>query len=348
MSIRIAIDAMGGDFAPSALVDGTVAVAKTHKELELILVGIPERIPRAHDLPDNVRLVECGSVMGMDEPIQNLRRKQDSSIWVATKLVKDGEADAVISCGSTGAQMSSALLLLKRIPHIHRPAISLTFPNTRGGSILLDAGANIEVTPEQYQQFGIMGSVAAEILLGRKNPKVALLSNGTEEHKGTEELRKAYALLKMSDINFTGYMEARTLMNGDVDVIVTDGFTGNVVIKEAEGLSKTLMSILKQELQTSVTSKLGAALAKRAFSNLKGVLDYKRVGGAPLLGVQGVSLVCHGSSDARAVRSAVLAAKNCVESRFIEKMSEKIQVEMGKVKAAKIISVEKERVKKTS
>ncbi|MGI5825343.1 MAG: phosphate acyltransferase PlsX, partial [Bacillota bacterium] len=307
MTIRIAIDAMGGDNAPQALVDGAVVAAEAHKDLELILVGLPGKIPNEKNLPDNIFVMECGSVMAMDESVKNIRRKQDSSIWIATKLVKDGEADAVISCGSTGAQMSAALLLLKRIPGIVRPAISLTFPNIKGGSILLDAGANIEVTPEQYQQFGIMGSVAAEILLGREQPKVALLANGTEEHKGTEDLRLAYALLKDTDINFTGFMEARTIMDGDVDVIVTDGFTGNVVIKEAEGISKTLMSILKQELMSSLKTKMGAVLAKDAFKNLKSILDYKRVGGAPLLGVQGVSIVCHGSSDARAVSNAVLA-----------------------------------------
>jgi glycerol-3-phosphate acyltransferase PlsX len=328
MPIRIAIDAMGGDNAPEALINGAFKVAKSHEDVELILVGLPNQLPNKDSLPKNIFCMECGSVMGMDESVKNIRKKQDSSIWIATKLVKDGEADAVISCGSTGAQMSAALLLLKRIPGISRPAISLTFPNVKGGSILLDAGANIELTPEQYQQFGLMGSVAAEILLNRNNPKVALLANGTEEHKGTEDLREAYQLLQNSAVNFCGFMEARTIMEGEVDVIVTDGFTGNVVIKEAEGISKTLMSILKEELKSSLKTKMGALLAKDAFINLKSVLDYKRVGGAPLLGIRGVSMVCHGSSDSRAVENAILTAKNCVESKFIEKLAEKVQNEI--------------------
>lgn len=331
MTIRIAVDAMGGDHAPKAIVDGVIEAAKADSSLELILVGIPSELPNASELPKNVYIMECGSVMAMDESVEKLRSKRDSSIWVATKLVKDGEADAIISCGSTAAQMASALLLLKRIPGIDRPAISITLPNEKGGSVLLDAGANVEVTPKQYQQFAIMGSVAAEIMLGRNNPKVALLSNGTEEHKGTAELQEAYAILKETDLNFQGYIEGRDLMTGEIDVIVTDGFTGNVVIKEAEGVAKTLVSILKTQLMSSMKSKIGAVLAKDAFTYLKNVMDYKNVGGAPLLGVQGVSLVCHGSSDARAVKNAVLAAKSCVESNFVEVIGGKIKNEMSKV-----------------
>lgn len=331
MTIKIAIDAMGGDNAPSAVVEGAVAAAKANPDLELILVGIPSELPSESTLPDNIFIMECGSVMAMDESVEKLRSKRDSSIWVSTKLVKDGEADAIISCGSTAAQMAAALLLLKRIPGISRPAISITMPNTKGGSILLDAGANVEVTPDQYRQFAIMGSVAAEILLDRTEPKVALLSNGTEAHKGTKDLQEAYALLEDTDINFNGYIEGRDLMEGEVDVIVTDGFTGNVVIKEAEGLAKTMMSILKTQLQSSLKTKLGAVLSKDAFMYLKNTMDYKNIGGAPLLGVQGVSMVCHGSSDARAVKNAILAAKNCVESKFVEQISGKIKQEMTKV-----------------
>ena len=331
MTIKIAIDAMGGDNAPKAIIDGAVEAAKANPDLELILVGLPAQLPNKDTLPNNIFLMECGSVMAMDESVEKLRSKKDSSIWVATKLVKDGEADAVISCGSTAAQMASALLLLKRIPGISRPAISLTLPNVKGGSILLDAGANVEVTPEQYRQFAVMGSVAAEILLNRNNPKVALLSNGTEPHKGTKDLQTAYALLEDTDVNFVGYMEGRELMNGEIDVIVTDGFTGNVVIKEAEGLAKTLLSILKAELMSSLKTKIGAALAKDAFKSVKELMDYKNVGGAPLLGVQGVSLVCHGSSDAKAVKNAILAAKNCVESDFVGQIGGKIKHEISKV-----------------
>ena len=260
--------------------------------------------------------------MAMDESVENLRKKRDSSIWVATKMVKEGRADAVISAGSTGAQMASALLLLGRIPGITRPGICTVFPTLTGGSILLDIGANLELNVEQYLQFAVLGKVAAQALLKAENPTIGLLNNGTEEHKGTDKLVEAHKLLKQSGLNFVGNYEARDLMSGKVDVIVTDGFTGNAVLKTSEGLAKTFMNLLKKELSAGLTRRLGAALIMPGLQNLKQMLDYKAIGGAPLLGVGGLSLVCHGSSDAATIESAVKQTVNLQQSGFIDALKE--------------------------
>lgn len=318
MSVRIAIDAMGGDLAPKALVDGAVKAAAAAPDVQIILVGQPDKLPQEQSLPDNVTIEEAATVMAMDESVENLRKKRDSSIWVATKMVKEGRADAVISAGSTGAQMASALLLLGRIPGIARPGICTVFPTLTGGSILLDIGANLELEVEQYLQFAVLGKVAAQALLNVENPTIGLLNNGTEEHKGTDKLVAAHQLLKQSGLNFVGNYEARDLMSGKVNVIVTDGFTGNAVLKTSEGLAKTFMGLLKKELSASMTRRLGAALIMPGLQNLKQMLDYKAIGGAPLLGVGGLSLVCHGSSDAETIQSAVKQTVNLQQSGFIE------------------------------
>lgn len=322
MSVRIAIDAMGGDLAPKALVDGAVKAAAANPDVQIILVGQPDKLPQENALPNNVTIEEAATVMAMDESVENLRKKRDSSIWVATKMVKEGRADAVISAGSTGAQMASALLLLGRIPGITRPGICTVFPTLTGGSILLDIGANLELNVEQYLQFAVLGKVAAQALLKAENPTIGLLNNGTEEHKGTDKLVEAHKLLKQSGLNFVGNYEARDLMSGKVDVIVTDGFTGNAVLKTSEGLAKTFMNLLKKELSAGLTRRLGAALIMPGLQNLKQMLDYKAIGGAPLLGVGGLSLVCHGSSDAATIESAVKQTVNLQQSGFIDALKE--------------------------
>ena len=323
MPIRIAVDAMGGDHAPEALVQGAIAAAKANQELQIVLVGQTEALPQEASLPENVTVEAAATVMAMDESVENLRKKKDSSIWVATKMVKDGRADAVVSAGSTGAQMACSLLLLGRIPGITRPAIALTFPNRQGGSVVLDVGANVQIAPEQYLQFGFMGSICAETVLHKANPKIALLSNGTEEHKGTDDIIAAHQLLKASDLNFIGNIESRSIMDGIADVIVTDGFTGNILIKTAEGIAHCLFGMIKEELTASFSRKIGAMLVKGGFKEIKKMMDYKEYGGAPLLGVNGISIVCHGSSDARAVQNAIRVAADCVESQFVEKITEK-------------------------
>ena len=323
MSVRIAIDAMGGDLAPKALVEGAIKAATADQEVQIILVGQPDKLPQEQALPANVTVEEAATVMAMDESVENLRKKRDSSIWVATKMVKEGRADAVISAGSTGAQMASALLLLGRIPGITRPGICTIFPSLKGGSILLDIGANLELDVEQYLQFAVLGQVAAQALLQVENPTIALLNNGTEEHKGTDKLVEAHQLLKKSGLNFVGNFEARDLMSGNVDVIVTDGFTGNAVLKTSEGLAKTFVGVLKQELSATPVRRFGAALVMPGLKKLKQMLDYKKVGGAPLLGVGGLSVVCHGSSDAVTIEAAVKQTVNLHKSDFIPAMKER-------------------------
>lgn len=318
MAIRIAVDAMGGDLAPDALVQGAIKAATESADVQLILVGQPDKLPAEDKLPPNVTVEEAATVMAMDESVENLRKKRDSSIWVATKMVKDGRADAVISAGSTGAQMAAALLLLGRIPGITRPAICTVFPTVKNGSVLLDIGANLELEPQQYVQFALLGKLAAEALLDRENPTIGLLNNGTEEHKGPDKLVEAHKLLKASGLNFSGNFEARELMSGNADVIVTDGFTGNAVLKTAEGLGKTLMGLLKEELTASAGRKLGAALVMPGLKRLKDMMDYKQYGGAPLLGVNGLSLVCHGSSDAETIYNAVKKTADLCERGFVE------------------------------
>lgn len=323
MAIRIALDAMGGDLAPDALVQGAIKAAAEIANVQLILVGQPDKLPAEDKLPANVTLEPAATVMAMDESVENLRKKRDSSIWVATKMVKEGRADAVISAGSTGAQMAAALLLLGRIPGITRPAICTVFPTVKNGSVLLDIGANLELEPEQYVQFALLGSLAAEDLLDRENPTIGLLNNGTEENKGPDKLVAAHKLLKESGLNFAGNFEARGLMSGDVDVIVTDGFTGNAVLKTSEGLGKTLLGLLKEELTANAGRKLGAALVMPGLKRLKDMMDYKQYGGAPLLGVNGLSLVCHGSSDAETIYNAVKKTVDLCERGFVEHLQTK-------------------------
>lgn len=321
--IRIAVDAMGGDYAPDAVVNGAITVAKANANVEIILVGQLDKLPKAEDLPKNIVLEEAKTVMAMDESVENLRKKRDSSIWVATKMVKDGKADAIVSAGSTGAQMASSLLLLGRVKGITRPAIGCILPNGKGGVMLLDTGANVEISAEQYLQFAYMGVVAGEYILKKPNPRIALLSNGTEEHKGTDAVVEAHQLLKNADINFVGNIEARSVITDEMDVIVTDGFTGNVLLKSCEGVAKSIMDLMKIEFKSSFRSTLGALLVKPALMRLKKMMDYKEVGGSPLLGVNGVSVVCHGSSDARAIEQAIKVAIRLHEEKFIDALKAK-------------------------
>lgn len=329
--MRIAVDAMGGDFAPGEICLGAVLAAESFPEIELTLVGnetiLKQEFP---SLPKNVTIFHASEVMAMDESVEAIRKKRDSSIWVATKLVKEKEADAVVSAGSTAAQMASALLQFGRIKGIDRPAISTVFPTIKGGKVLLDVGANTNVRPEQLFQFALMGKTYAEVILGIKNPGVALLSNGTEEGKGNDVIVEAHQLLKKANLNFIGNIEGRDIPAGEYDVAVCDGFVGNVVIKVSEGLGGLLFSLLKQEFERSLRTKIGAALVLPGLKNIKKMLDYAEVGGAPLLGVKGVSIICHGSSKKRAIQNAIRVARDCVSGKFIERIEESINGEGGR------------------
>jgi glycerol-3-phosphate acyltransferase PlsX len=318
--LRIAVDAMGGDYAPLEIVQGAVEAARTQKH-EILLVGQENVLTTElakYGKVDNLKIVHAPEIIAMDEPpALALRRKKGTSIAVATELVKHGEAEALVSAGSTGAQMAAALFILGRIKGILRPAITTLFPTVSKPTVLLDVGANTDVGPDHLLQFAVMGSIYAEQILGRNNPTVGLLNIGTEPNKGNDAAKEAYQVLSDAKLNFVGNVEARELPQGVVDVLVCDGFVGNVVIKLAEGLGSTIFQLLKEELTSSFRTKLGAALAAPGFRNLKAMMDYAEYGGAPLLGVKGTSIICHGSSKARAIVNAIKVAADCTEQNMI-------------------------------
>ncbi|MGI6331962.1 MAG: phosphate acyltransferase PlsX [Zhaonellaceae bacterium] len=331
--MKIALDAMGGDYAPGEIIKGAVEAVQK-EDIEIILVGNKELLAKElinYRTVKNLSIYHAGEVIEMDEePAAAVRKKKDSSIVVATSLVKKQMADAVVSAGSTGAQMASALLGLGRIKGIHRPAIATFFPTLKGATLLLDVGANTACKPLNLVQYAEMGHIYMQKIAGITNPKIGLLNIGLEETKGNELSKEAYQLLRQSGLNFVGNIEARYITSGEADVIVCDGFVGNVVLKFAEGLATSLFSLLKTELSSSLSRKIGGVLARPAFRAVKKKLDYDEYGGAPLLGVNGVSVICHGSSKAKAIKNAIFAAKKCVENNFVQNITEVISQESGK------------------
>ncbi|GEA15123.1 phosphate acyltransferase [Moorella sp. E308F] len=318
--MQIAVDAMGGDHAPGEIVRGAVAAAR-EKIADIILVGDKRRLePELNPLhpPANLEIVHTEQVVAMDEqPALALRRKREASIIVATRLVKEGRAAAVVSAGSTGAQMAAALLILGRSGKIQRPAIATIIPTLKGPKLLLDAGANVDCRPEHLYEFALMGNVYAARVMGIREPRVGLLNIGTEACKGNEQTLGAYNLLKDAPLNFIGNIEGRDILAGDTDVIVCDGFVGNVLLKFGEGMAQVLFTMIGREIKNSFRARLGAALVLPALRGLKKQVDYTEYGGAPLLGVQGVSIICHGSSNARAIKNAIKVAVRCVEQGLV-------------------------------
>ena len=310
--MKIAVDAMGGDRAPAEIIKGTIQAVQKYP-CEVVLVGDEEKIRAilseesgGKNFP--ITIQHASEVIQMGEhPADAIRNKKDSSIVVATKLVKDGVCDAVLSAGSTGASVAAAQLILRRIPGIHRPAIATPIPTPNGTTLLLDSGANVDSKPETLVQSGIMGALYAEHVLGVKNPSVALLNIGEEETKGDERTRETYQLLKdLTTINFAGNAEGRDIPRGTFDVVICDGFVGNVVLKFGEGLALTIMKLLTEELIANGGAKLlGEDLLKLTFKNLSKRLDASENGGAPLLGVNGYCVISHGSSDAKTICSAI-------------------------------------------
>ncbi|MDK2815604.1 MAG: phosphate acyltransferase [Moorella sp. (in: firmicutes)] len=318
--MQIAVDAMGGDHAPGEIVRGAVAAAR-EKIADIILVGDKRRLESELNPlhpPANLEIVHTEQVVAMDEqPALALRRKREASIIVATRLVKEGRAAAVVSAGSTGAQMAAALLILGRSGKIQRPAIATIIPTLKGPKLLLDAGANVDCRPEHLYEFALMGNVYAARVMGIREPRVGLLNIGTEACKGNEQTLGAYNLLKDAPLNFIGNIEGRDILAGDTDVIVCDGFVGNVLLKFGEGMAQVLFTMIGREIKNSFRARLGAALVLPALRGLKKQVDYTEYGGAPLLGVQGVSIICHGSSNARAIKNAIKVAVRCVEQGLV-------------------------------
>ncbi|MBC2855969.1 MAG: phosphate acyltransferase PlsX [Cetobacterium sp.] len=330
--MKIALDVMGGDNAPRETISGAVLALKEIKGLSLILVGDKDAIEKElaeHTYnKENVEIREAYDVVGMDEdPIQAVRNKPKSSMSITLDLVKNGEADASVSAGNTGALITASQLKLKRIKGVLRPAIATIFPAKGKHIVLMDVGANSDCRPEFIEQFAVMGTIYAESLLDVTKPKVGLLNIGTEEGKGNEITRNSYELLKENKmIDFIGNIESREMMDGSVDVVVTDGFTGNMVLKTAEGVVKFIFDTLKEEISKTNFGKIGAMLLKPVFKKLKNEMDSSEYGGAIFLGLNGISIKAHGNSDAKGIKNAIRVANKFVENGFLEKLKEAVDV----------------------
>jgi phosphate acyltransferase len=320
---------MGGDHAPAAIVDGAVAAAR-HLDVRIALVGQAAALEAALGAhPDwrslGLEIIDAPDVIGMSEaPASALRRKPRASIRVAAELVARREAAALFSAGHTGATVMAAHGAFGMIPGVDRPALATTIPTRTTPAVLLDAGANVECRPQHLLQFAVMGSVYARLAFGVERPRVRLLSIGEEETKGNELTRDAHRLLKASPLNFIGNVEGREIYSGNADVIVCDGFTGNVVLKTSEGLVDVVEALLGEELQGTFSSQVGYLLSRRAFRRFRRRVDYSEYGGAPLLGVAGLAIVGHGRSSVKAVRNAIAMAYRFANSDFVPRVEQEI------------------------
>ena len=329
--ITIAVDAMGGDNAPRPEVEGSVLAAR-ELGVRVLLVGQPGvvRAELAKHAPANlpIEVIAASEVITMeDHPAQAFRRKKDSSVHVATRLVREAKADGLVSAGNTGAVMTVAKFLLGTLESVDRAALAAPFPNAKGGvSVLLDVGANVDSRPEHLVQFAVMGEVYYRATFGHRRPRVGLLSVGAEEIKGNELTREVYTRLKKSAVHFVGNVEGGDLFSGDVDVIVCDGFIGNIALKICEGLAVSIFDLLKKSLKSSLVSQVGAVLSQGAFKGLKKTIDYTEYGGAPLLGVRGVCVIGHGRSNASAVKNAIRVAAGLARARSNEKIEQELSV----------------------
>lgn len=329
--MKIAIDAMGGDNAPEAVVRGSIQ-ARDEYNLDIILSGKENEIKKILEKNTNnfknVEIINAEDVITNDDkPVLAIRRKKDSSLVKALNAVKNHEADAIVSAGSTGALLSGGTLLIGRIHGIERPAIGALIPNMYGGfSLLIDSGANVDSKPEFLYDFAIMGDIYLKKAMNISSPKIAIANIGQEKSKGDKLTVETYDLLENSnlDLNFIGNIEARDILQGKADIIVCDGFAGNMILKTMEGTVQEIMKGLKAELMSSMRSKIGGALIKPALKNFKSKFDYSEHGGAPLLGVKAPVIKAHGSSDAKAIKNAIRQAKVCIESNVNELIEESI------------------------
>lgn len=322
----IALDAMGGDHGPKESVKGAEKAIQAFPDLEILLIGNEAEIKKYQTVTERITIIHTEEVItGDDEPVRAVRRKKNASMVLAAQAVKDKKADACISAGNTGALMAAGLFVVGRIDGIDRPALSPTLPTVDGkGFVLLDVGANADAKPEHLYQYGLMGSVYAEKVRNIEKPRVGLLNIGTEDKKGNELTKAAFALLKEADFNFIGNVEARELLNGAADVVVTDGFTGNMVLKTTEGTAGALFKMMKEAMTADLKSKLAAAVLKPALKELKNQMDYSEYGGAGLFGLKAPVIKAHGSSDANAFYNAIRQARIMVEHRVAETIHETI------------------------
>jgi glycerol-3-phosphate acyltransferase PlsX len=335
MPTIIAVDAMGADRAPKPEVEGAILAAR-HFDVEVVLVGKEDVLRAELDshrfwrrLP--ISIVNAAQVIGMQEKAaQAVRSKRDSSMRVGLRMVRDGQAEGFVTAGNTGAAMATAKMVLGAIPGVDRPALAAVFPTAQGtATILIDVGANVDSKPQNLQQFAIMGdeyfkSIFAGRFLSADRPRVGLLSIGEEESKGNELTREAYKLIRELPMNFVGNVEGRDLYNGKADVLVCDGFVGNVALKISEGMVETVRFLLKQSLQATLSSQVGMLLSRKAFADFKKRLDYSEYGGAPLLGIKGVCIVSHGSSNANAIKNAIRVAMEFANSKLNHTIEERV------------------------
>lgn len=327
--MKIAIDAMGGDHAPYEIIKGALDAKKRNKEIELILVGqeavINENLDKLNENRERVSIVHASEVIGFDEtPTTAIRKKKDSSIVVGLNLVKEKKADAFVSAGSTGALLAGGLFIVGRIKGVSRPALTVFFPTPLGQPMLLDVGANADVKAKNIHEFALMGALYSEKILGHKNPKVALLNNGSEAGKGSELTKEAYKLMESDgNINFIGNIEGRDVAYATADVVVTDGFTGNIFIKTAEGIASIIMSTIKDTLMKSTKGKFAGMLIKDDIRGIRNSFNADEIGGAPFLGIAGILIKAHGNSNAYAFSNAVEQAKSAIEANYIEDLKAK-------------------------
>lgn len=322
--IRVAVDAMGGDFAPAEIVKGAVQASR-ELQIEIILVGDLEKLSRElkkYKERGELPVVAASEVIEMDEsPAQAVKQKKDASINVAVSLVKDGKANAVISAGNTGALMASALFKLGRIPGVERPAIATEFPLPTGKVLLLDMGANVDCKPKHLVQFAEMGNLYARHVLHIDNPQVGLLNIGEEKEKGNELTRQAWPLLKQAPINFVGNVESKEILRGKADVVVCDGFVGNLILKFGESISLAVFQLLKNELSKGIMNKIGLAFLYPSLRRLRKTLTYDEYGAAPLLGISGIVFKAHGRAKANAIKNAVRETAEAVKEDMVSCIS---------------------------
>jgi glycerol-3-phosphate acyltransferase PlsX len=327
--IRIVVDAMGGDQAPEAIVAGALVAAR-RLQIGLLLVGVRDAIERElarHPVARSLdlRILEAEERIEMGEPAAAaLRRKPSASIRIAAEAVRDKQADALFSAGHTGATVMAAHAAFGRLPGVDRPALATIIPTRRSPAVLLDTGATMECRPQHLVQFAVMGAAYARVALGCVAPRVGLLSVGEEESKGNELTREAHQLLKSAPVTFVGNVEGRDVYSGEADVIVCDGFTGNITLKISEGLVETVERLLLDELSSTVGTRVGYLLSRKAFRRFRKRVDYSEYGGAPLIGLDGLAVVGHGQSSAKAVRNAIAMTARCVNDRLLDKLAHEV------------------------
>jgi len=334
--MKIALDAMGGDFAPDVTAAGAIEAVSENDDIEIILVGdrlrLNESLKNKRYPSDRLSIYHASEVVQMHEsPIAAIRKKKDSSIRKAVELVKKQEADAVVSAGHSGVAMATALFILGKVQNVDRPAIATIMPSLTGHFLLIDAGANVDCSPENLLEFGYMGDAYYRVVFDNPSPKLALLSIGEEEVKGNELTKEAFKLLKNTGMNFIGNIEGKDIFTGKADVIICDGFIGNIVLKVSEGLAETILKMLRMEISSVATGKLGYMMIKPAIRNFKKRTDYSEYGGAPLLGINGTCIISHGRSSARAIKNAIRVAADMAKKNVHNAIMNSLQINRKKV-----------------